>query len=108
MPEEVEQLEVEFWGTRGSIPSPGKNTVKYGGNATCVELILNDNTLIVFDAGTGIKNLGQKIIKKVFDFLIANPAKLPEYLQNNDDPLEVKVCDYIAGMTDSFVREFTP
>jgi dGTPase len=49
---------------------------------------------------------GQKIIKKVFDFLIENPAKLPEYLQNNDDTLEVKVCDYIAGMTDSFVREF--
>jgi dGTPase len=49
---------------------------------------------------------GQEVIKKVFDYLIKNPAKLPEYLQNNDDPLEVKVCDYIAGMTDSFARDF--
>lgn len=51
-------------------------------------------------------NEGQEIIGKVFDYLIANPAKLPEYLRKNDDPLEVKVCDYIAGMTDSFVRNF--
>ena len=35
----------------------------FGGNTTCVELVLNDNTLVIFDAGTGIKNLGQKIIK---------------------------------------------
>ncbi len=49
---------------------------------------------------------GQEIIKNIFDHLIKNPAKLPEYLQNNDDALEVKVCDYIAGMTDSFARDF--
>ena len=51
-------------------------------------------------------NEGQEIIGKVFDYLIENPAKLPEYLQKNDDPLETKVCDYIAGMTDSFARKF--
>ena len=63
MIEEAFQLNVTFWGTRGSIPSPGKYTVKYGGNTTCVELNLNNNAMIIFDAGTGIKNLGQKIIK---------------------------------------------
>lgn len=55
---------LRFWGTRGSIPSPGPDTVKYGGNTTCVELRLNDGTVIVFDAGTGIRNLGLEIVKK--------------------------------------------
>lgn len=63
MHEEILQLNLKFWGTRGSIPSPGKNTIKYGGNTTCVEVSLNDNTMVIFDSGTGIKNLGQKIIK---------------------------------------------
>jgi len=56
-------LKLRFWGTRGSIPSPGKNTVKYGGNTTCVELMLDDGTMVVFDAGTGIRQLGNKIIQ---------------------------------------------
>ena len=56
-------MKLRFWGTRGSIPSPGKNTVKYGGNTTCVELILDDGTMIIFDAGTGIRKLGDKIIQ---------------------------------------------
>ena len=57
-------MRLRFWGTRGSIPSPGPDTVKYGGNTTCVELRLSDGTLIIFDAGTGIRNLGLEIIKK--------------------------------------------
>lgn len=56
-------MELRFWGTRGSIPSPGPDTVKYGGNTTCLELTLEDGTLIVFDAGTGIRGLGDKLIK---------------------------------------------
>lgn len=57
-------MKLRFWGTRGSIPSPGMNTVKYGGNTTCVELTLEDNTLIIFDAGTGIRKLGNSIVQK--------------------------------------------
>lgn len=56
-------MTLRFWGTRGSIPSPGKNTIKYGGNTTCVELILDDGTIIIFDAGTGIRKLGNKIVQ---------------------------------------------
>jgi len=56
-------LKLRFWGTRGSIPSPGISTVKYGGNTTCVELLLNDGTLVIFDAGTGIRKLGNQIIQ---------------------------------------------
>lgn len=56
-------MKIKFWGTRGSIPSPGRSTIKYGGNTTCVELTLGDNTRVIFDAGTGIRKLGSEIIK---------------------------------------------
>ncbi|MCL5036581.1 MAG: MBL fold metallo-hydrolase [Chloroflexi bacterium] len=54
-------MQVTFWGTRGSIPVPGEMTNRFGGNTTCVEVRLSDNSLIVFDAGTGIRKLGQKL-----------------------------------------------
>ncbi len=54
---------LRFWGTRGSIPSPGLSTVKYGGNTTCLELTLGDGTLVIFDAGTGIRKLGNSIVQ---------------------------------------------
>lgn len=47
-----------IWGCRGSLASPGPDTVKYGGNTSCVELRVDEDTLIVFDAGTGIRSLG--------------------------------------------------
>ena len=53
----MSDLTVRFWGTRGSIPTPGRNTKKYGGNTTCIELRYED-TLLVFDAGSGIRELG--------------------------------------------------
>lgn len=49
-------LTVTFWGTRGSIPTPGRSTEKYGGNTTCLELRCED-TLVVIDAGSGIRPL---------------------------------------------------
>lgn len=54
---------MKFWGTRGSIPTPGKETVRYGGNTPCIELRLSKNELIILDAGTGIRNLGEKLIE---------------------------------------------
>lgn len=51
-------LRVRFWGTRGSIPSPGRSTVRYGGNTPCVELRTSEDRLIILDAGTGIRELG--------------------------------------------------
>lgn len=50
-------INVTFWGTRGSISTPGRSTEKYGGNTPCVS-IQCDGTQIVLDAGTGIRNLG--------------------------------------------------
>jgi len=48
---------VRLWGTRGSVASPGPETVRYGGNTACVEVRAND-AILVLDAGTGIRRLG--------------------------------------------------
>lgn len=53
----MSDLQVRFWGTRGSIPTPGRLTEKYGGNTTCVELRY-ENTILVIDAGSGIREMG--------------------------------------------------
>lgn len=49
---------VHFWGVRGSIPAPGSGTARYGGNTPCVEISCGDHKLI-FDLGTGARNLGE-------------------------------------------------
>lgn len=54
---------LKIWGTRGSIPVPGKDTIKYGGNTPCVEIRSSNNKLIVLDAGSGIRNLGNDLLE---------------------------------------------
>jgi CheY-like chemotaxis protein/phosphoribosyl 1,2-cyclic phosphodiesterase len=51
-------MRVHFWGTRGSIATPGPGTVRYGGNTPCVSARTDDGTLLIFDAGSGIRLLG--------------------------------------------------
>lgn len=51
-------MKVTVWGSRGSIPAPGAETMRYGGNTSCVQVTLSDGTLLVLDAGTGIRSLG--------------------------------------------------
>ena len=60
-------MQVTFYGVRGSCPSPGAEFIKYGGNTACVHIELDDGTDIILDAGTGIKKLGQKLVKKNTD-----------------------------------------
>ncbi|WP_018983030.1 MBL fold metallo-hydrolase [Salinimonas chungwhensis] len=57
-------MQVTFYGVRGSIPTPGKDFVRYGGNTACVHVALQDGTDIVLDAGTGIRQLGNQLIGK--------------------------------------------
>ena len=54
------EAQVRFWGVRGSIAAPGPETVRYGGNTPCVEVRCGDRSL-VFDAGTGIRPLGETL-----------------------------------------------
>ena len=51
-------MKVDLWGTRGSIPSPGPATIRYGGNTSCVGVTLADGSLLALDGGTGIRALG--------------------------------------------------
>ncbi len=57
-------LRIRFWGTRGSIPTPGAQTVRYGGNTPCVEVRTDDGWLIILDAGTGIRELGRELLMR--------------------------------------------
>jgi len=55
-----QQLTVRFWGVRGTLPTAGPDTVRYGGNTSCVEAELG-NRSVIFDAGTGIRKLGESL-----------------------------------------------
>jgi phosphoribosyl 1,2-cyclic phosphodiesterase len=57
-------MKIKFWGTRGSIPVPGPNTVKYGGNTPCIQVTSEKGASVIIDAGTGIRNLGLELISK--------------------------------------------
>ncbi len=54
-------MKIIFRGVRGSIPTPGANSIKYGGNTTCIEIRTAANELIILDAGTGIHALAQNL-----------------------------------------------
>jgi len=54
---------VTFYGVRGSIAAPGPQTVKYGGNTSCVHIRLNTGNNLIFDAGTGIRELGNRMVQ---------------------------------------------
>ena len=51
-------MRARIWGCRGSLAAPGPETVRYGGNTSCLEVRLSDDSLIILDAGTGIRPLG--------------------------------------------------
>ncbi|MCK4738804.1 MAG: MBL fold metallo-hydrolase [Deltaproteobacteria bacterium] len=55
---------IRTWGSRGSIPVSGKQYNKYGGDTTCIELISNDGELVIIDAGSGIRTLGNRLKKE--------------------------------------------
>jgi phosphoribosyl 1,2-cyclic phosphodiesterase len=54
-------MKVSLWGTRGSLAAPGADTVRYGGNTSCVSIEGPEGTWLVLDAGTGIRNLGREL-----------------------------------------------
>jgi phosphoribosyl 1,2-cyclic phosphodiesterase len=63
-------MKVHFWGVRGSIPSPGTKTARYGGNTSCISIHFDHERFLVLDAGTGIREFGKTIAKSNKDVLI--------------------------------------
>ena len=53
-----------FWGTRGSIPTPGPQTARYGGNTACISLTGRDGRLTILDAGSGLRPLGSELMRR--------------------------------------------
>ena len=56
-------MHVTFYGVRGSVPAPGAQTARYGGNTSCVEVRLLDGTILALDAGTGLRALGKSLVR---------------------------------------------
>jgi phosphoribosyl 1,2-cyclic phosphodiesterase len=54
-------MRARIWGCRGSLAAPGPDTVRYGGNTSCLEVMLDDGTMLILDAGTGIRSLGRQL-----------------------------------------------
>jgi phosphoribosyl 1,2-cyclic phosphodiesterase len=57
-------VSVKIWGCRGSLPAPGPTTVAYGGNTSCIEVRAGDEEALVFDAGTGVRELGRELLER--------------------------------------------
>lgn len=85
---------VRFWGVRGSIACPGPGTVRYGGNTSCLEVRCGEH-LFIFDAGTGLRPLGQSLIGQApldidlyfththFDHVNGLPFFVPAFMKPN-------------------------
>jgi phosphoribosyl 1,2-cyclic phosphodiesterase len=88
-------MKIRLWGVRGSIPSPGPHTVRYGGNTTCIEVRSDDDSLIILDAGTGIFPLAQSLLARLpvvanvfishthWDHIQGLPFFVPLYIPGN-------------------------
>ena len=81
-------LKVKFWGTRGLISTPSIDTVEFGGNTSCIQ-ILYDKRLIILDTGFGVSNLGEILMQRIIE---------------NKEPLEIFIFfthfhwDHIQGL----------
>lgn len=58
------QVRLKFWGVRGSTPTPQIENLKFGGNTSCIEIRNGDNECVIFDAGSGIRGLGQTLVQE--------------------------------------------
>lgn len=93
-----DQIDLAFWGVRGTLPASGADTLKYGGNTSCVSLEFPRHQFFIFDGGSGIKRLGdwlmaqqrRKIVARIFishphwDHINAIPFFAPLYIQGNE------------------------
>lgn len=110
-------MKVIFRGVRGSIPSPGPKTVKYGGNTTCIEVRTDENEIIILDAGTGIFPMAQTLFPELpitahifishthWDHIQGLPFFIPIFIPGNTlkihgafDPISNRSVEEILGV----------
>lgn len=92
-------MRISFYGVRGSLPSPGPATAHFGGNTSCVFVELADGTLLVFDAGTGLRPLGEHLSKtdKPLHLLLTHShwdhiQGFPFFAPNYQPDREIHIC----------------
>ena len=115
------EMTIKFWGCRGTLTVPGEKSLKYGGNTNCVTLNISNKHNFIFDAGTGIKELSNFIVKekllpyraKIFishphyDHINGIPFFVPLYMRGNEfeflgsDQGGVTLKEYLSGQMDS-------
>jgi len=115
-----DRIDMTFWGIRGTLPVPGQETVRYGGNTSCVSLEFPKGSLFIFDAGTGIKALSDHLETqnrsqteaKIFishphwDHINALPFFTPLYKQGNEFEImgpahgDISIRELISGQMD--------
>lgn len=109
-------MQVCFYGVRGSIPTPGADTLRYGGNTACVHVQLKDGTDIALDAGTGIRLLGKKLASTTtpihvllthnhWDHIQGFPFFAPIYMPNRQIFVTPGVTD--EPHDDAFLQQMT-
>jgi phosphoribosyl 1,2-cyclic phosphodiesterase/CheY-like chemotaxis protein len=128
----TDAMTLSFWGVRGTLPVSRKDSMRYGGNTTCVSLTFADGRLVVFDAGTGIKALSDALLAAKrsriegtilishphWDHINALPFFVPFYVQGNQFEIcgpahgDVGMADLISAQMDGVyfpvtVREFS-
>lgn len=109
---------MRFWGVRGSTPTPCRENLGFGGNTSCLQLDSDDEPIVIFDAGTGIRMLGQRLVEQSggrpldvhllfthfhWDHVLGLPFFLPLYnsqtsLTIYSSPFAAPLCASIAGV----------
>jgi len=106
---------IKCWGSRGSIPVSGKEFLKYGGDTTCIEIRARSGDIIIIDAGTGIRRLGNKLSEEKrdkfnfilthahWDHLMGFPFFKPLY--NSLSEIHMHQCPFPAKFMENMITE---
>ena len=122
-----DRIHVTFWGVRGTLPAPSRDALRYGGNTNCVSVELPRGQHFIFDAGSGIRELGNKLVKTGqrqsgailithphWDHINALPFFAPLYIPGNQyqicGPAQPGACmrELVAAQMDGRFFPITP